>query len=65
MKHFIIYYLIRELTVRLGYDDDFPTKEEHLRHSINSHKGKPAQPDDKCLFELLGIQPKGNSWEKL
>jgi Tfp pilus assembly protein PilE len=47
------------------YDEEFSTQEEHLRHSVNSHKGKPAQPEDKCLFELLEIQPKGNSWEKL
>jgi hypothetical protein len=46
-------------------DDEFFTQEEHLRHSINSHKGNPAQPEDKRLFELLGIEPKGNSWEKL
>lgn len=46
-------------------DSEFITKEEHLRHSINLHSGKPAQPEDKHLFELLGIQPKGNSWEKL
>jgi hypothetical protein len=29
------------------------------------HPGKLAQPEDKWLFELIGIQPKGNSWEKL
>ena len=46
-------------------DDEFSTQEEHLRHSINLHKGKLAQPEDKRLFELLGIEPKGNSWEKL
>jgi hypothetical protein len=46
-------------------DAEFSTEQEHLKHSVNSHKGKPAQPEDKRLFELLGIQPKGNSWEKL
>ena len=46
-------------------DDEFSTEQEHLRHSINLHPGKIAQPQDKRLFELIGIQPKGNLWEKL
>lgn len=46
-------------------NDEFSTQEEHLRHSINLHPGKVAQPEDKQLFEILGIQPKGNLWEKL
>jgi hypothetical protein len=29
------------------------------------HPSKIAQPQDKRLFELIGIQPKGNLWEKL
>ena len=46
-------------------DDEFSTEQEHLKHSINLHPSKIAQPQDKRLFELIGIQPKGNSWEKL
>jgi hypothetical protein len=46
-------------------DDEFPTEQEHLKHSVNLHLSKIAQPQDKRLFELIGIQPKGNLWEKL
>jgi len=46
-------------------NNGFFTQEERLRHSINSYKGNPAQPEDKRLFEILGIESKGNSWEKL
>ena len=46
-------------------DEEFSTEPEHLKHSINLHPGKIAQPQDKRLFELIGIQPKDNKWEKL
>ena len=46
-------------------DDEFSTEQEHLKHSVNLHPSKIAQPQDKRLFELIGIQPKGNLWEKL
>ena len=33
--------------------------------SINVHPSKIAQPEDERLFDIIGIQPKGNLWEKL
>jgi hypothetical protein len=44
-------------------DAKFSTEQEHLRHSINVHPGKIAQPQDKYLFDIIGIKPKGNIWE--
>jgi len=44
-------------------DEEFSTEQEHLRHSINLHPGKIAQPQDKGLFDIMGIKPKGNVWE--
>jgi hypothetical protein len=44
-------------------DDEFSTEQEHLRHSINLHPGKIAQPQDRRLFDIIGIKPKGNVWE--
>ena len=42
-------------------DEEFFTEQEYLKHSINTHKGKPVQPEYKHLFELMKIPPKGNS----
>jgi hypothetical protein len=56
----------QQLSCKCYYcDAEFSTEQEHLRHSITLHPGKIVQPQDKHLFELIGIQPKGNSWEKL
>ncbi|MGD1838998.1 MAG: hypothetical protein ACPKPY_13195 [Nitrososphaeraceae archaeon] len=42
-------------------------EEEYIKHSVNLHKGKPAQPDRK-LIELMqengeNVEVKGNKWE--
>lgn len=58
---------------------EFDTPEEHLKHSVNKHSGKPAQPTKamieqiktKWIFEdstanpidYQNIEPKGNPWE--
>jgi hypothetical protein len=37
-------------------------EDEIISHCINTHPGKPAQPN-KELLKLLGLEPKGNPWE--
>lgn len=48
-------------------NSEFSTEEEHLKHSVNSHPRRIAQPDKKMIDFLKStgdnIEPKGNPWE--